>query len=104
MKEREPFKRLNVEELRKKRAIEEAMNDFMLKADLEINRAVVEVVNELGYSAKEDMPLEETQELASKMKADGVEVSVRTSQEGKTYTAEVVVIQVSRALEFNLEG
>jgi hypothetical protein len=104
-------KKLTIEEMKKKAAEKETSSNaseladkFAHMIDAETDKAVVEVIRELGFEAEEGMSLEEADKLHGKMKEAGQYINISTDNVGSKYVVTVSVIQTARTLEFDLGG
>ena len=69
-----------------------------------INASITEVIRELGYNYHDDMTPEEIQQIGKQMKQDGIDIVVDDKMEGNKYKVDIKVVQVARAIEFDLGG
>jgi 5'-3' exonuclease len=103
MEQRKPFKRVTIPEKKHEPVIEPSMLDAqMALIDEEVDRAMVELLNELGYEASENMTLEQYEQLAKRMENDGIYVSIHTETNKMNYDVKLQVLQVAKTLRFTL--
>jgi putative heme iron utilization protein len=108
VKKKEPFQKLNIdieahrENEKVQNEVSQAVDAMMEKVDSEVDKALIDLLKELGYDAKDGMTLEEAQELYKKMEEAGQFIDVDTHQEGNTYIVELKVVQLARTLKFDL--
>lgn len=107
MQKREGFKRVTIEEMRQRKQESERLEHLMGYIDGEINKALVDVVHELGYGVnltEDGVPAEELNRLEKEMVANGEFINVDTRQEGEQYIVSIRVVQIARELKFDLGG
>lgn len=110
MKRKEPFQKLNIdieshrENEKVQTEVSQIVDAMMEKIDAEVDNALVGLLKELGYDAKDGMTLEEAQSLHKEMEEAGQFIDIETHQEGDTYIVELKVVQLARTLTFNLGG
>jgi hypothetical protein len=106
VEQREPMKKLSIDKKKQKEVRERtAMVDAMMEQiDHEVDLAVIDLLKELGYEAKEGMSLEEAQKLEAEMSKAGQYISIVPRQEEDTYIVDLQVIQLARTLKFDLGG
>jgi myo-inositol-1-phosphate synthase len=108
VKKKEPFQKLNIdveahrENEKVQTEISQAVDAMMEKVDNEVDKALIDLLKELGYDARDGMTLEETQKLHKEMEDAGQFIDVDTHQEGSTYIVELKVVQLARTLKFDL--
>lgn len=113
MKPKEGFeKKLTLEEMVKKTEEAKKQNKYQQKADelaheidMEIDKAVVDVLKELGFEdAEEGMSDSEAKRLHDLMKEAGQFINISYEQVNDKYIVTVSVIQTARTIEFDLGG
>ncbi|AYP68735.1 hypothetical protein BpsS36_00029 [Bacillus phage vB_BpsS-36] len=107
MQQRQPFKRMTIDEMKKAKAETEMasmVDALMSQLDSELNKAVTTVIRELGYEVSDEPAPPEAQQLREKMAEDGYAVEVSYHQDGNKLIGIVKVVQVARSLEFDLGG
>jgi hypothetical protein len=106
VEQREPMQKLTVdkEAMRKTRERTQMVDAMMEQIDHEVDLAVIDLLKELGYDAKEGMTLEEAQKLEKEMANSGQYISIVPRQEEDTYIVELQVVQLARTLKFDLGG
>ncbi|QFG05177.1 hypothetical protein 019DV002_34 [Bacillus phage 019DV002] len=110
MKQKEPFKRVTINPDVSKVNLEESpvqqlVDAFAHKIDEETEKAVIDVLRELGYDAEEGMSVKVAEKLYDKMRSNGryINITQREDAVNKKYIVEVSVVTVARTLEFGLE-
>lgn len=101
------FVRLTIDDMEEKRAkkeLEEALAEVSDLISEKINASITEVIRELGYNYHDDMTPEEIQQIGKQMKQDGIDIVVDDKMEGNIYKVDIKVVQVARAIEFDLGG
>jgi hypothetical protein len=101
------FVRLTIDDMEKKRAkkeLEEALAEVSDLISEKINASITEVIRELGYNYHDNMTPEEIQQIGQQMKQDGIDIVVDDKMEGNKYKVDIKVVQVARAIEFDLGG
>lgn len=101
------FVRLTIDDMEEKRAkkeLEEALAEVSDLISEKINASITEVIRELGYNYHDDMTPEEIQQIGKQMKQDGIDIVVDDKIEGNKYKVDIKVVQVARAIEFDLGG
>lgn len=101
------FVRLTIDDMEEKRAkkeLEEALAEVSDLISEKINASITEVIRELGYNYHDDMTPEEIQQIGEQMKRDGIDIVVDDKMEGNKYKVDIKVVQVARAIEFDLGG
>lgn len=102
MENKKPFKRVDVESQQEQAESTDTLDEVMEQIDNNVDDAVVDLLQELGYNAKRDMTLEETQELQEQLTRDNLEVQIEPEQQDDTYKVAIKVSQVAKVLTFNL--
>lgn len=111
LKQKEGFgKKLTMEEMlkrteeaKKKDVIQSKIDEFAHLIDVETDKAVVDVLKELGFdNAEEGMTDEQAEKLHSLMKENGQFINISTETVGNKHVVTVSVIQTVRTLEFDL--
>jgi hypothetical protein len=101
------FVRLTISDMEKKKAekeLEEALAEVSDLISEKINASITEVIRELGYNYHDNMTPEEIQQIGQQMKQDGIDIVVDDKMEGNKYKVDIKVVQVARAIEFDLGG
>ncbi|KJE26024.1 hypothetical protein LG52_8 [Geobacillus kaustophilus] len=101
------FVRLTIEDMekeREKKALEEALAEVSDLISEKINASITEVIRELGYNYHDNMTPEEIQQIGRQMEQDGIDIVVDDKMEGNIYKVDIKVVQVARAIEFDLGG
>lgn len=105
MEHKKPFKKLTIPDKKVEPTIKPQMIDeLMAQIDREVDLAMVDLLRQLGYDAKEGMTHEEAKELQKKMREADEFVSIDTRQEGNSYIVEMRVVQLAKTLKFDLGG
>ena len=93
---------MDVESQQEQAESTDTLDEVMEQIDNNVDDAVVDLLQELGYNAKRDMTLEETQELQEQLTRDNLEVQIEPEQQDDTYKVAIKVSQVAKVLTFNL--
>jgi hypothetical protein len=107
MESKRHFQRVTIDEMKQRRAemeLERKLAELMSYIDQQIEEAVGEVMNELGYVYDNNMTYEEIKELHEQLEREGISFDVDTQQVGSKYIANIKVSQLARTLEFDLGG
>jgi hypothetical protein len=107
LKQREPMKKLNIPEnpdQGNQQRISQMVDAQMELIDQEVDKAMVEIIRELGYDVSEGMELKDAQKLHKKMQEAGHYITLDTEQDGLTYIVKLQVVQLAKTLKFELGG
>jgi hypothetical protein len=107
MESKRHFQRITVDDMKAEKArieMERKLAELMSYIDQQTEKAVGEVMNELGYNYREGMTFEEVKELHEQLEQDGITFDIDTEQVGSKYIVKVKVSQLARTLEFDLGG
>jgi hypothetical protein len=103
MNNKKPFKRVNIEEVKAQKVVQEKLDELMSKVDEAVDSAMISLLNEMGYpEAQEGMTFEQTKALHKKMKEAGSYVDIQHEQKGNKLVVTLKVVQEARVLEFDL--
>lgn len=84
--------------------ISKAVDEFAHYIDSKTDEAIVAVINELGFTARLGMSLDEYKSVVEEMKAEGITLEIQTEWNTSTHKVIIQVIQEARVLSFDLEN